>query len=249
MVLGDIPVPAWILGVILFCSLNVLIIGILVYWRTRWKNKSVLFIFLMAIIPPLLLLILSYTMRPVFVSRAFLSAYVGVGGLIGIAASRGKGFEKALIACFITLAAVCTLPYQISFNEFPRSQFLQASTYLQNETNGSDIVLHDNKLSFFPFEVYAPDLNSRFLADLPDSSNDTLADQTQAALGLYALSELPMAINDSNRLFFVVFRQTIAEYANAGGHPVIKKLDVIYGKPVSRQFGDLFVFEYSSPQE
>lgn len=245
MILGDIPVPAWVLGVILFSSIAVAVICIMVFWRSRQNHNSVLYIFLMVIIPPLILLLLSYTMRPVFVPRGFLSAYVAAAALIGMAASRGKGIEKALIAGFVVLSAVCTLPYQINFNGFPRSPFLQASIYLHSEVKDRDIVLHDNKLSFFPFEVYAPDLNSRFLADQPGSPNDTLAQQTRDALGLHPYSDPSTAVQGYPRVFFVVFQQTVTEYETGGGHPVMESLGKLAGKPIVHPFGDLLILEYS----
>ena len=249
MILGDIPVPPFVLGLILFCSLSVGTFCFIVYFRTRQNPGKTQFVFLMALIPPLILFLLSYVIRPMFVPRGFLSAYVGVAAIIGIAAARARQVEKIVIGGFVVVAAVATLPFQIAFNEFPRSLFAPAAAYLRTEVRDGDIVLHDNKLSFFPFEVYAPDLNNRFLADEPKSANDTLAVQTQKALDLYAYSDVTTAIHGSSRVFFVVFQQTLTEYNAKGGHPVIKKLDALAGKPVVHTFGDLEVLEYSFLQE
>lgn len=248
MILGDIPVPSLVLGLVLFCSMSVAVLCVFVFYRNRKNLKSIMFFALMAMIPPVILLLLSYAMRPMFVPRGFLSAYVGVSACIGIAVARARRVEKMLIGGFVLLVALCTLPNQITFNEFPRSPFYQASEYLRTEVKDRDVVLHDNKLSFFPFEVYAPDLNSQFLADLPGSANDTLALQTQKALNLYPYTDLTAAIQGSNRIFYVVFLQTITEYEKAGGHPIIQKLDALAGQPVMHTFGDLNVLEYSFEQ-
>jgi mannosyltransferase len=245
MILGDIPVPPVILGVVLFFSLSLVIFCGVVFFRTRHEIKNIQLILLMALIPPLTLFLLSYLMRPMFVSRGFLSSYVALIAVIGIATARARKTEKILISSMVLFAALITLPNQISFNEFPRSPFFQAAAYLQTEAKDRDIVLHDNKLSFFPFEVYAPNLNNRFLADKPGSANDTLAAQTQMAINLYPHLDLSRAIQGSSRVFFVVFQQTITEYQSTGGHPVIQKLDAIAGQPVKHVFGDLYVLEYS----
>ncbi|MEI8131546.1 MAG: glycosyltransferase family 39 protein [Leptolinea sp.] len=247
MILGDIPVPPVVLGLVLFCSLSVSTVCTVVYFRSRKTLKTVLFFILMGLVPPVILLLLSYALRPMFVARGFLSAYVGVSACIGIAAARARPVEKMLIGAFVLLAAICTLPNSIMFNQFPRSPFFQAAEYLQTEVNDRDVILHDNKLSYFPFEVYAPELNSQFLADQPGSANDTLALQTQTALDLFP-QVLPTALKGSSRFFFVVFQQTIKEYQAAGGHPIIKQMNALAGQPVLHSFGDLDVLEYSFSQ-
>jgi mannosyltransferase len=249
MTLGDIPLPPLLLGLVIFCCLNVAIICFMVYYRTRKDRGQVQFFILMALIPPAILFLLSYAMRPMFVPRAFLSAYVGVSALIGIAADRARRLEKILIAGFVFLAAIITLPNQVAFNEFPRSPFQQAASYLSETVKEKDIVLHDNKLSSFPFKVYAPNLINRFLADQPGSANDTLAEQTQSALDISPYSDLMSAIQGSHRVFFVVFQQTIKDYTSAGGHPIIQKLDEVAGKPIEHLFSDLVVLEFLFQQE
>ncbi len=249
MALGDIPAPPLVLGFVLFTSLTVGILCTVDLFRNRTGNKPVLFFSLMALIPPFCLFILSYFLLPMFVPRGFLSAYVGLSACIGIIASRARQAEKCLIGGFIVASAVLTLPGQITFNSFPRSPFMQASGYLQGEVKDRDVILHDNKLSFFPLEVYAPDMNNRFLADEPGSANDTLAEQTQNALHISAYPDPVLAVQGAPRVFFVVFQQTITEYEKAGGHPVQAKLTSLAGKPVEHVFGDLLILEYSFSKE
>ncbi len=246
MVFSDIPSHPITLGLSLFIFLIVVILCAMQMFRNRNVDLGILFFGLMAIIPPLLLFILSYLMRPMFVPRAFLSAYVGLLACVGIMASNARQVEKVIIGIGILVIALLTLPQQIAYDGFPRSQFLPAAQYLEVETKDQDLVLHDNKLSFFPFEVYAPDLNSRFLADEPGTQNDTLAAKTLEALEITAYKDVSSAIQGSNRVFFVVFAQTINEYAVVGGHPVIRYLNNLAGQPVEHVFGDLIVLEYSS---
>jgi hypothetical protein len=180
-----------------------------------------------------------------FVPRGFLSAYVGFSACLGIIASRTRPVEKYLIGGLVMLCAVLTLPGQISFNSFPRSPFQSATDYLAGEVIDGDVILHDNKLSYFPSRVYAPNLKSLFLADEPGSANDTLAPKTMQALGFTASIDPITAVNGSDRVFFVVFQQAISEYETRGGHPVIQELTGLAGKAVEHSFGDLLILEYS----
>lgn len=246
MSLGDIPAPPVVLGFVLFSCISIGILCGAEFFRNKQENQKLTLLVLMAIIPPACLFGLSFLLRPMFVPRAFLSAYVGLAACIGILASRARNEEKYLIGGFILLAAILTLPNQIMFSSFPRSPFQQASLYLLANTGGRVVVLHDNKLSFFPFEVYAPSLNNRFLADAPGSENDTLAEQTQKVMDISADTDLQQAIQGYEQVFFVVFQQTIDEYESTGGHPVMAKLTRQSGKPIEHIFGDLLILEYST---
>lgn len=246
MVFGDIPAPPIAMGISLFSAVLIAVICGISLVRNRNENGSLLMFFLMAVIPPACLFILSYIMRPMFVPRAFLSAYVGLAACLGVVSSRSRIIEKCLIGGLISICALATLPSSIQYNEFPRSPFLAASTYLESAVRQGDVILHDNKLSFFPSKVYSPRLNSQFLMDIPGSANDTLAAQTMRSLDIKAYEDVGTAIRGYDRVFFIVFQQTIDEFTALGEvHPVLEELDELADKPVEHKFGDLLVFEYS----
>lgn len=248
LILGDMPVPSVVLGIVLFCSLTVTIVCIFLASRSAFKSSFGLFAILMTIVPPAALFILSYVFIPVFVPRAFLSAYVGTAILIGLGVLKARRVELALVGGCILISSVLTLPFQIGMESFPRSPFRLAADFLQSEVRSMDIVLHDNKLSYFPFKIYAPDLKSRFLADPPGTANDTLAQETMDALSISAYSNLSSAIQGSDRVFFVVFERTLNEYQTQNGHPVVAELSRISGKPVQQTFGDLQIMEFNLSQ-
>ncbi len=244
MLFGDIPSPPLVMGVVLFCGLTITALCVMEFWRNRGNSQSLVFFLLLTIIPPVSLFILSYVMRPMFVPRGFLSAYIGAAAVIGILAARARPPVQILIGSLVLASAVLTLPSQISYDRFPRSPFQSATQFLEETVKDGDVVLHDNKLSFFPFKVYSPHLPSRFLADKPGSQNDTLAAETQSALGITAEMDSVKAIIGSDRVFFVVFQVTIEEYASMGGHPVIRELRDMLGQPVEHVFGDLLILEF-----
>lgn len=244
MIFGDIPSPPVVLGVVLFCAFAIAVLCGIETWRNRKEIRNLLFFVCVAVIPPICLFALSYLMRPMFVPRGFLSAYVGLSAIIGILVAKARQPVQIVVGTLVVAAAVLTLPTQIAYDRFPRSPFQTAAQFLEIETIKGDVVLHDNKLSFFPFKVYSPDIPSSFLADKPGSQNDTLAKDTQTALGFSADIDAADVVTDSGRLYFVVFQETIDEYKSAGGHPVIRELKNLLGKPVDNIFGDLHVLEF-----
>ncbi len=245
MAFGDIPAPPIILGIVLFAAICVTVLSTICLFRNRGNNGGLLFFTLMMLMPPVCLYSLSYLMRPMFVPRAFLSAYVGLAAVLGILLSRSRAVEKYIIGGLIALCAICTLPYSISFDRFPRSDFKNATQFLEQTVGPRGIILHDNKLSYFPSKVYKPGLDSRFLADEPGSANDTLALTTMKAMNIEAYTNIEDAVRGYERVFFVVFAQTIEEYSFAGGHPVILFLSNKAGDPVKHEFGDLLILEYA----
>lgn len=245
MAFGDIPSPPLVLGFVLFAALCITVLCAVSLIRNHRENHGLLFFGLMILVPPVCLFILSYVMRPMFVPRAFLSAYAGLAAGLGFVLSRSRPAEKILIGGLIATCAICTLPVSISYDRFPRSPFEAAGRYLEAAAGTNDVILNDNKLSYFPMKVYAPTLNSRFLADVPGSTNDTLAAKTIEALDFTAYTDAGTAIQGYEHVFFVVFAQTIDEYAAAGGHPVIKELTAWAGESAKHEFGDLIVLEFS----
>ncbi len=245
MAFGDIPASPLAIGVALFSAVFIAVISAVSLNRKKNQNGHLLFFILMTVIPPLCLFVLSYIMRPMFVPRAFLNAYVGLSACLAIIITRSRSMEKSLIGGLIVVTALITLPTSITYAEFPRSPFKEADQFLDDAVRQNDVILHDNKLSFFPAKVYSPDLNSRFLADMPGSANDTLAIPTIQALGLEAYSDVETAIQGYDRVFFVVFQQAIKESADISeGHAVIQKLNKLAGTPEEHVFGDLLVLEY-----
>jgi hypothetical protein len=129
---------------------------------------------------------------------------------------------------------------------FPRSAFSQAVTFLRSTQAEGDVVLHDNKLSYFPMYVYGPDLPQAFLPDLPGSHNDTLAPRSQQALGLFPAPDIETAVARAGRVRYVIFQRELDEYAvTAAGLPPALAWLTEHGKMVSRHaFGDLWVYDF-----
>jgi hypothetical protein len=186
-------------------------------------------------------------MRPVFVPRAFILSLVGYLVLAGraIAEVRPRSMGWILAGAFAA-AAIIGLPAQAGHRTFPRSPFREAAAFLGATGNDGDLILHSNKLSYFPMHVYAPQLPQAFLADQPGSHNDTLAAATQQALGLFALVDDEAAAESARRVRFVIFQRELDEYAvtAVGLPPVLQRLYALGVEPERTSFNDLWVYDF-----
>jgi hypothetical protein len=205
--------------------------------------------FLLAVlaVPPALLFAVSYAMRPVFVSRAFLPSALAYL-ILAAAAVRAapKPVRLAIVGCMLASAAI-SLPAQYTYHSFPRSPFPEAAAYLASHTAPDSAVVHDNKLSYFPMAIYAPLLEQSFLPDVPASPNDTLAAATQQAIGLFPAAGIEAATEGAEVVYFVVFERAIEEYRSAGleDHPILAWLRLSFGQTEAKAFGDLKVYVFT----
>jgi mannosyltransferase len=247
MFCAALPLPGiWlIIGAIL--SLQITVMVIIEGLRRANRDSGLGLLAAFTIIPPVLLFVVSYIMRPVFVPRAFIFsslAFYGIaGGLVVKKWPKGPG---VLIGAGFILAACVALPYQYAFNEFPRSPFEQASTYLMQKIQPGDLVIHDNKLSYFPFLYFERGLPQAFLPDAPGTANDTLAFPSQQAMQIYPASDLQSAVGSHAQVYFVVFRQTIQEYLDGGysDHPQLAWLKQHYHLQGQVVFNDLEIDQF-----
>jgi mannosyltransferase len=241
-----LPLSGIWFGIGLVLSLVLFIFLVWEFLRYKDSKDERLFILSLAFIPPILLFIASYFIRPVFVPRGFLAATLAYLGLAGIIVARiWSKPGGAIIAICLILSAGIGIPTQASFQDFPRSPFAQAGAFLSAHMVQNEVVLHDNKLSYLPMHYYWPDLPQKFLADEPGSPNDTFALASQAAMDIYPVPDLANAIGSSNRIFFVVFQETIAEYYAAGqSHPQLASLQAAFHQVALNQFNDLNVYEF-----
>lgn len=225
---ANLPLASnWLLTAAILSLGSLCLVG-LEWWRRRKNLGGVALLAWAAVLPGLLLFLLSYLMRPLFVPRAFLAAYLAWDGLAGWAIWQAwkKGGGKVLLGLFV-LAAGVTLPYQLTFSNFPRSPFQAAMVDLAAEQQAGDVIIHDNKLSFFPAHFYAPGLAQKFLGDEPGSTNDTYAAISQQAIGLIPQESLEQAAEGYERVIYLVFMQTLADFEALGAsqHPGLAWLE------------------------
>jgi hypothetical protein len=252
--IGSMPQPTVVTMVIAILAMQV-VVGLVIQIWTRRQDIRVQFLGILLVLPPLFLFIASYLMRPVYVPRAFIASGLCLYLLVALAcipnepaATKRKPAIIGMVSLFLILiSSIISLPYQYQYDDFPRSPFSQMADRLANRCQKFDcLVLHDNKLSFFPMVIYKPALTQRFLADIPGSHNDTLALQTQKAILLEAYPTTEQAVNGYKKVFFVTLQKTESEYKQMGyaEHPRISELNQTYQLIDSFIVGDLVCYEF-----
>jgi mannosyltransferase len=215
------------------------------------------------IIPPLLMFFMSWFMRPIYVPRAFIVSGILFYALAGIVlleptiVSKNTGdvikspekfdiFTKSSICLFI-LISIPALIYQISYHSFPRSDFEKMMKTIGDSCTENCMIVHDNKLSYFPAYVYDHQENQSFIADEVGSHNDTLALISQQAMNIFAQPDINTAIGNNQEVRFVVFSKAIEEYKEIGinVHPKIQWLNSHFIQENHISIGDLEIFYFS----
>jgi 4-amino-4-deoxy-L-arabinose transferase-like glycosyltransferase len=242
--------PGWLLPPALFLSLLIPALLALRLIRARaprrWSLAYILLL-LLAISPPLIVLVLSQ-IRPVYIVRAFLPSalayYALVAGVLGVR-TVPRAIRWALLLSAMAIA-VASLVNHYTYALFPRPRFDEAAAYLRTNYQPGDAIVHSNKLTFLPAHYYDRSLPQAFIADEPGSPSDTLAYPTQQALGLYATPDLATATKGHERVWLVIFQRAIDEYLALGydDHPHRDWLEQHCVRASKAAFNDLDVYEY-----
>ncbi|MGQ9502300.1 MAG: glycosyltransferase family 39 protein [Anaerolineae bacterium] len=245
--------PAWLLPPALFFSVLLVTLCALALWRRRCmllgKNVPSWEALLLALsgIPVGTLFVISQ-LNPVYVVRALLPsalAYYVLLARLWVHRVWSKPVRwSILFPC--TLIVVVSLWNHYTYMGFPRAPFERVATFLRAHYQVGDVIVHSNKLSFFPVHYYDRTLPQSFIADPPGSPSDTLAYPTQEALGLFAIPDLATAVRGHERVWFVIFRRAMEEYRAAGytDHPHRLWLEQRYTLVSFHTFGDLDVAGY-----
>lgn len=204
----NLPLSEPLMYAAILVSLWVVFITAWEYWKNRWWDTSTQVLVAFLVVPPALMFVASYLMRPVFVPRAFLISAIAYLGLFARVAAHARVKVVGYFAAGMVVAlGLASLPYQYTFQEFPRSDYRGAMAFLEANLQPGDVVVHDNKLSYFPAHYYAPDLQQVFLPDEPGSFNDTLAPESEAAMGLYPAKDLASAVGGGDAGLFCSVHQ------------------------------------------
>lgn len=231
-----------IIGALAACYILVfMIIGVVKYQEER---DCLFLLVMMTCVSPLLLFIVSYLIRPVFVIRGFLPAQLAFLGLAGVVtAATWKKKSGMFLAGLIVLNSLISLPMLYSYAEFPRSPFQAASEVIEASERSGYFIVHDNKLSYFPVAYYFSSPGQVFLKDAPGSANDTFAPASQRAMGIFPVDSIEAAAQNRDRVAFVVFEEAMGEYeAEKLDHPALAWLREHYILTQEKKIGDLAVF-------
>lgn len=206
--------PAWLLIVGLFTSVLLLVVLVLRVWRCRSRAGW----FLLLCWVPILSLMLVSCWQPVYLERALLPSalfYLCAAGWLLVQGKLPQYLDLGLIV-LLAVTIVGSLAAHYTYARFPRPSFDRMNALIRSRMAPGDVVVHDNKLTFFPSRYYDPFLPQTFCPDLPGMGSDTLALPTQEALGLFP-TPIDQAVADGGKgVWYVAFDRTWEEYRVLG---------------------------------
>lgn len=228
----NLPLPDSWLPVALFVTLAVTFLGawqMIRAWRAgREGVHSALWMAYLAFITPLMLYLFSLW-QPVYIERALLPS--GVFFLIWLTWTITQTQLPKVIRWFAIVLLMVGMSIgifqHINYRGFPYGPYRALDKYLVREISSEDRIIHSNKLTMLPMVYYNRDLPHYYVTDEPGSGSDTLALPTQQALDLIADPNLQFAVEDTEKVWFVIFSKAIEEYKDEGykTHPHILWLE------------------------
>jgi hypothetical protein len=176
---------------------------------------------------PIIFMWLFSQIVPVYLERALIGSVMMLYLILAWIFTR-SGMPRPIKALLLLIIAVVFLlgdiaQYQV--NSFPYVPVKGTMAYIRDNLQAGDVVLHMNKLTVLPAEVYAPDIEQRFLADSAGSAEDTLDPSTQAVLGVQESGCIQAATQGASRICD----------SNKGGSVRPKRSFENYGRSESRR--------------
>lgn len=203
--------PPLLLPFALIGALMIVLLLIFEIARSGWREARIRMLALLAGLPPLLIFVVSLW-RPVYLTRALMPSFLMLAIMVAWLLTRLPKLFAWSLVLYLVVLIVAVFSFYYTYQDFPRPPFRDAVNFLESEIQTNDVILHDNKLSYFPMYYYARGhlLPQKFIEDPKGGGSDTLALPTQEALGLYAES-LNNAVGQNARVWFVIFSEAGAE--------------------------------------
>ncbi len=234
---------------LLFAALIVSLAAFQTYRAWKQKESSAsngLWAAYLAFAPPLFLWIVSQ-FTPIYIERALLPAHgmfcVWLAWTL-IQIAPPKPIQWTIFG-LICASAIIGIYQHISYDGFPYAPYRALDESLRARLQPDDVIVHSSKLSLLPAAYFDESLAQTYLADPPNSGVDTLAPATQKILGLIAQPDLASATDAKRRVWFVVYQESLDEYAAAQTpHPQLDYLAENFNFQSVENWGDLRVYLY-----
>jgi len=245
-----VPLPvSWTLPT-LTIAIIILVIGSMQTIRARihFNKTNGLWVLYLSFIPPIILFIFSQWI-PVYVERALLpsSAFLCIWLAWVIQNTELHPAGRVLLPFMFAVTFGAGLYQHIAYRSFPYGPFREMTAYLRENANPDDLILHSNKLSMLPSMYFDRTLPQTFIGDPPGGATDTLALVTQQVLNIKAETTIASAVGDRERVWYIIYQQSIDEYIQAGKitHPDIEYLDARFFLESQDTWDELLVFQFT----
>ncbi|MCP4139375.1 MAG: hypothetical protein GY755_03635 [Chloroflexi bacterium] len=248
----NLPIPdSWLL-LALFLTIFPISIALLQTFRAlkerktdAWRGAWLLYL---SFTPAITLFLVSQKV-PVFIERALLpsGAIFCLWLAWALFGTKLPRFLSIISGALLLIGAFMGLYQHLFYVEFPYAPYRQMSVAFSQYRDEGDLILHSNKLTALPLLYFAPNLPQKYIADAPGSGTDTLAFATQKSLDFFADKDLEGATKNADSVYFIIFKQSIMEYEEAGldTHPHLQWLDKNYFLEKTEYRDDVIVYFYT----
>jgi 4-amino-4-deoxy-L-arabinose transferase-like glycosyltransferase len=249
---NELPVPSALLPVSLFIAVLMLVVAIQGTVRSWGPEQGqawggIWFGYLS--IAPVLLGFLISQWRSVFIARGFIAsgAFFLLWVCWTLCCTSVPRLVRTVGLGLLVVAMIGGLYYRYTYDGFPYAPFPKLVSDLQAGMRPGGIVVHSNKITMLPSVYYAASLPQRYIRDIPGSAGDTLAPETQQALGLLASSSAEEAVGNAPSVDYVVFEQELEQYQSLTGapDPSLTWLSARFVLMARVRYGDLWLYEFS----
>lgn len=250
--LPHLPLPAKLLLPGLMVSMITITLAIFQTTLARKKklqtvNRGVWLAYL-AFMPALLLWLVSQFV-PIYIERALLPSHAIFCIWLAWAFTETEIPKPVQIFGFglIIIAAMAGIFQHISYAGFPYGPFSELNKTINAELQQGDIIVHSNKLSYLPAFYFDPKTPQGYIADSKGGATDTLAPATQEILQIQAYDDLQTATKDKNRIWFIIYQQSIDEFTSQGykTHPQLEYLNNNFILTSTKVFDDIRLYIYT----
>ena len=220
------------------------------------QRQALQWVLWLVFVPMIVMWVVSYVVQPVFLPRALIPSavmlYVALGWLF-----TGAGIPRPIVKVLVMMWGVVIgfgLITLYTWDTFPTPPFDQASTFLQDEMQSGDMIVHGNKITALPMVNYGRDLPQQYVRDIPGSGSDTLAMPTQKTLGLFADDCVAQAANGAPRVWYVTFEKLedemvdlVKDDAVNAQYDSLEWLKNHYVEKSKTAFSDLYIYLFTNP--
>ena len=234
--------PRWLLPFALFGALLVLTLVIWQAWAQRKSVPGSLGVLAMLAGLPVVIVFVISQWFPVYIIRGMIPAAIVYTALVGWALAVMPRSARIVFGAPLGVLVMVVLFAFYGYTGFPRGPYAALDAFLRAQSQPGDVILHSNKLTFFPAHLYDRTLPQVFLGDPPGSGSDTLARPTQEALGLFP-TDLETATANHSRVWLIIFRQAVAEVE--GDHVHLAWLSERFATVQTFTFGNMDVILFA----
>ncbi len=217
----NLPLPASELAAGLMITMLLIAIALVQTVRAirlrEMEAEGGVWLLYLSFFPPVLLFLFSQW-KPVYLERALLPSGAVFCIWLAWALFQAKTPRALSIfaACLIVIGFAMGLYVHVTDRGGIYGPFQAVMQNLDSRRVPGDVIVHSTKLSMLPSVYFDRHLPQTYLADHPGSPMDTLAPATQQALGLPAQPDLQTAVAGAERVWYIIFDESVKEYADAG---------------------------------